>query len=58
MPAVSKAQQRFMGMCEHTPGKQGCPDMPQEKMHEFAATSTKGLPYKKKKPGLKDKMVG
>jgi len=49
MPAVSKAQRRFMGMCEHNPqhaqGK--CPDMTKAQLHDFAATKEKGLPQKK-----------
>lgn len=49
MPAVSKAQRRFMGMCEHDPkhaqGK--CPSVKVAK--EFSSTSEKGLPERKAK---------
>ena len=46
MPAKSKAQQQFMGICEHNPQHaQGqCPDMTHQQFHDFAATPTKGLP--------------
>lgn len=46
MPAVSKAQQRFMAMCEHNPGsvKGKCPDMSKSEMHKFSSTKRKGLP--------------
>ncbi len=49
MPAVSKAQRRFMGMCEHDPGSaQGkCP--PKKVAKEFASTKEKGLPTRVKK---------
>lgn len=51
MPAESKAQRRFMAVCEHKPahaiGK--CPDMSKKQMHDYAATPEKGLPSKKKK---------
>ena len=63
MPATSVAQQKFMAICEHNPkhaaGK--CPDMSKNEMHDYAATPTKGLPYKAKAaPGvsLKSKMIG
>ena len=56
MPAVSKAQQKYMAICEHNPqhaqGK--CPDMSKSEMHDYAATPTKGLPYKK---SLKSQMI-
>jgi hypothetical protein len=47
MPAVSKAQQRFMGMCAHNPkhANGDCPD--KETSREFARTSRKGLPERK-----------
>ncbi len=49
MPAVSKAQRRFFGMCEHEGGK-NCPkDMSKRQMHDFAATKEKGLPERKRK---------
>lgn len=49
MPAKSKAQRRFMAMCEHSKGtKKGCPDMSKSKMREFAKTKEKGLPERKR----------
>ena len=45
MPAVSRAQQHFMGMCahaDHPPAR--CPKMARQKMLEFARTKTRGLP--------------
>ena len=49
MPAVSRAQQAFMAMCQHSPkhAKGKCPNMTKAQMHDFAATPTKGLPFKK-----------
>lgn len=49
MPAVSKAQQRFMGMCSHNPkhAKGECPD--EETAREFARTPRKGLPERKRR---------
>lgn len=48
MPAVSKAQQRFMGMCAHDPqhasGKCPAPAI----AREFASTKHAGLPERKK----------
>lgn len=48
MPATSKAQQRFMAICEHDPvhayGK--CPKMSHQQLHDFAATPTKNLPQR------------
>ena len=50
MPAESKAQRRFMGMCQHQPehARGKCPDMTQAQYHDFAATPEKGLPQKKR----------
>lgn len=47
MPSVSKRQQRFMAMCEHSPkhARGECPD--QETAREFARTPRKGLPERK-----------
>lgn len=47
MPAVSKAQQRFMAMCKHDPkhARGECPD--EKTAGEFARTSRKGLPERK-----------
>lgn len=45
MPAVSKAQRRFMGMCEHSdhpPDR--CPSMSKAQFHDFASTSEADLP--------------
>lgn len=46
MPAKSKAQQQFMAIAEHEPGKlKGkAPKMSHQQLHDFAATPTKGLP--------------
>ncbi len=46
MPAESRAQRRFMAMCEHHPehARGECPDMTEEQLHEFAATKEGGLP--------------
>ncbi len=50
MSSVSKAQRRFMGLCEHDPqhAKGKCPDMTQQQFHDFASTPEKGLPQKKR----------
>lgn len=50
MPSVSRAQRRFMGMCEHQPehAKGKCPDMTKQQYHEFAATTEKGLQQQKR----------
>ena len=53
MPAVSQAQQRAMAIAEHTPEKlyarnAGLKRMSLRQLHEFAATSRKGLPRRKK----------
>jgi hypothetical protein len=49
MPAKSKAQQRFMGMCAHDPkhadGKCPAPAV----ARDFASTKHKGLPERVKK---------
>ena len=48
MPAKSKAQQRFMGMCAHGSHAKGeCPD--KETAREFARTPRKGLPERKRR---------
>ena len=56
MPAVSKAQQRYMAIAEHNPSKlRGKkPDMSQSQLHDFAATPRKGLPQHS---SLKKKMT-
>jgi hypothetical protein len=57
MPATSKAQRRFMAMCEHSPQHvQGhCPNMTQQQFHDYASTPEKGLP--KRKSSLKSKLT-
>ena len=53
MPAVSKAQRRLMGACEHGADYASCPQgMTHQQMHDFAATPEKGLP-KRVKPRKK-----
>lgn len=45
MPAVSKAQRRLMGMCEHSDHPpESCPNMSKSQFHDFAATSESDLP--------------
>lgn len=58
MPAVSKKQQKAMAIAEHNPGalysrNAGLAKMSHQQLHDFAATSTKGLPMKAN--GMKDK---
>lgn len=52
MPAESKAQRRFFGWAEHNPAEAKAagkmPDMTKQQMHDFASTSEKGLPERKK----------
>ncbi len=53
MPAVSKAQQQAMAIAEHEPSKlssknKGLLGMKKSQLHDFASTSTKGLPEHKK----------
>jgi hypothetical protein len=57
MPAVSKAQRRLFGACEHGAGYSSCPNMSKEKMREWSTTSEKGLPERKgfKMPSAKRK---
>ena len=49
MPAVSRAQAKFMGMCANHPEHAGkeCPD--KETAREFARTPRKGLPERKRR---------
>lgn len=48
MPAVSKAQRRLMGACEHGAGYKACPQgMTKAQMADFAHTPEKGLPERK-----------
>ena len=54
MPAVSKAQRIAMAIAEHHPSQlygknRGLLKMSHSQLHDFAATSEKRLPYKKKK---------
>jgi hypothetical protein len=46
MPAKSRAQQRFFGMCLHQPrhARGQCPDLPRKAMETFAATKHTALP--------------
>ncbi len=58
MPAVSKAQQQFMAICQHSPqhARGKCPS--KKVASEFSGTSTKGLPsHAGKKSSLKSKMT-
>ena len=50
MPAVSVKQRRFFAICEHDPqhARGKCPNMSQEKFHEYTATPEKDLPLKKR----------
>jgi hypothetical protein len=55
MPARSKAQRRFMAMCEHgIHTSANCPDMTKDQLHDFAATPEKGLPVKVSKKADKN----
>ncbi len=50
MPSESKAQQAVMAIAEHEPEKlyarnKGAAEMTHKQLHDFAATSTKHLPY-------------
>jgi hypothetical protein len=55
MPAVSKAQQKFMAMCAHSPkhAKGECPD--KETAREFSHTGGKKLPARKKRSPYRGK---
>jgi hypothetical protein len=62
MPSVSKKQQQAMAIAEHEPDKlyaknRGLLKMSHQQLHDFAATSRKGLPEsapsKPKKRGLR-----
>jgi len=51
MPAKSLAQQRLFAIAEHEPSKLNSENkslgrLSKDKLHEFAATKTKGLPRK------------
>jgi hypothetical protein len=53
MPSVSKAQQAAMAIAEHEPKKlykknRGLLKMSREQLHDYASTSTKGLPERKR----------
>lgn len=60
MPAKLQAQQRFMAIAEHEPGKlRGkSPDMTHEQLHDFAATPRKGLPKRAKESSHKTTKYG
>ena len=50
MPSVSKAQRRFLAMCEHGESTRGdCPDMSRQQYRDFTRTSEKHLPYRAKR---------
>ena len=54
MPAKSQAQQRLMAIAEHNPSalkpkNKGVLKMTHTQLHDFAATTRKGLPVKVKK---------
>ena len=56
MPSVSAAQQIAMAIAEHNPSKlykrdRGLTEMSHKQLHEFAATSRKGLPRKRGQEG-------
>lgn len=51
MPAKSKAQRRYFGWLEHAPeaaSQRKKSGMTKSQMHDFASTSEKNLPEKKK----------
>ncbi len=50
MPAVSRSQQRMMGaeLARKRAGKRTKTNMSEQQLEEFASTSHKGLPKKKK----------
>lgn len=50
MPAVSKAQQRYMGMLAHNPERAKKEGVPVAVAKEFASTKQKGLPEHKLRP--------
>ena len=59
MPSVSKRQQEAMAIAEHEPGKllprnRGLLKMSHKQLHDFAATSRKGLPESVKKMKSKE----
>jgi galactose-1-phosphate uridylyltransferase len=57
VPAKSKAQQRLMAGCLHSPEHmKNCPDMTDDQLRDFASTKTKGLPKLTKLKKLKRKV--
>lgn len=55
MPAKSKAQRRFMAMCQHSdhpPSR--CPDMSNEQYDHFSKTNEKDLPFRATKKDKRD----
>jgi hypothetical protein len=59
MPSVSRAQRRFMGMCEHSDHPpENCPDMTHEQFHDFASTPERGLPLRVSKKQKEDLQNG
>lgn len=50
MPSVSRAQRRFLAMCEHGESTRGdCPDMSRQQYRDFTRVSEKHLPYRAKR---------
>ena len=63
MPSTSKAQQQAMAIAEHSPGKlkgknKGLLKMSSSQLHDFASTSTKGLPKHIKGKKKRSKAMG
>ena len=49
-PAVSKAQRRFMGACEHGAGYASCPKgMSRKQFRDFSRTKESGLPERSRR---------
>lgn len=62
MPAKSKKQQQMMAIAEHSPAdinpkNQDVLKMTHSQLHDFATTSTKGLPIKVKKETKKTTII-
>lgn len=56
MPAVSEKERRLMAIAEHHPEmvheeNKGVLQMSHKQLHDYATTSEKGLPIKKKRAG-------
>jgi hypothetical protein len=62
MPAKSIAQRRLFSIAEHAPSalysrNKGLAKLPQQTLHDFAATKEKGLPKKVKKPHASQRVI-